>query len=69
VSYRIEITVAGQNQGSLGPIMLKDTEEIEQTASFTVDKPGNNQQVDFLLYQDSGTEPYLTLHLWIDVKQ
>lgn len=67
-SYRIETTVAGHNQGSLGPAILKDGEKVELTASFTPDKPGSNQQVGFLLYKDNGTEPYLTLHIWINVK-
>jgi uncharacterized membrane protein len=30
---------------------------------------GEKQRVEFMLYKDDGAEPYLKLHLWIDVTE
>ncbi|MDD5289121.1 MAG: DUF1616 domain-containing protein [Dehalococcoidales bacterium] len=69
-SYRIEVTIDDAASASVGSIVLQDNEKWEGTVSFTPLKAGNNEKVEFFLYRDSGTEPYLQpLRLWINVSQ
>lgn len=37
--------------------------------TITPNKAGTNQKVEFLLYKGEGSEPYLTLRLWLDVQE
>jgi uncharacterized membrane protein/LysM repeat protein len=67
-SYRIEIRAGGETLSSIDLGELADEEKWEQPVSFTLWREGERQKVEFLLYKDLGTEPYRTLHLWVDVK-
>jgi uncharacterized membrane protein len=67
VSYRIKIMVGGQEGGELGPLILQPDEKWEEVVSFTPQKAGSAQKVEFLLYRDGESEPYRELHLWVDV--
>jgi uncharacterized membrane protein len=66
-TYQIEIRVADQQIGAAGPITLADGETWEGPVQFTPPQPGDDQQILFFLYRDSGTGPYRSLHLWINV--
>jgi len=66
-SYRVEIRVDGVNRGELGPIMLKHGGRFERVASFTPEKPGGGQKVEFLLYKQGQSGIYESLHLLVDV--
>jgi uncharacterized membrane protein len=66
--YRMEITIEGVKTLDIGPISLNDTEKWEDTASFSSDISGLDKKVEFLLYKGESIEPYLTLHLWINIK-
>jgi uncharacterized membrane protein len=39
----------------------------EQIMSFTPDKAGDNQKVEFLLYRQGQNEVYREVYIWIDV--
>ena len=74
--YSLNITVDGKPEefyygGSaipqLGNIQLKPGEKWEGEVGFAPSHTGSNQQVDFLLFKDGGTNPEASLRLWIDV--
>ena len=54
---------------NLGPIVLAPEAKWEQEIGIVPQHTGENQEVELLLYKDNGTEPYLTLHLWVNVTQ
>jgi uncharacterized membrane protein len=68
-SYRVEVTIDGIRDGEIGPIVLANKEKWEKQVSFTPTSVGENQKVEFLLYKNGQVEPYLSLRLWIDIKQ
>ena len=67
ITYRIEINISGEKLEQIGHLILKPDETWEQTVSFNVTKPGLDQKVEFQLYRGEETEPYRSLHLWLDV--
>ncbi|HCP60766.1 MAG TPA: hypothetical protein DIT43_04380 [Dehalococcoidia bacterium] len=67
VSYRVEVRIGGVGNDELGPVVLEYEQEWEGAVSFAPDKAGDNQKVEFVLYKGEEVEPYLMLHLWIDV--
>ena len=70
VSYRVEVRIDGARNNEVGPLVLAHDEKWEEAISFTPDRVGDNQKVEFLLYKDGEGEPYLKpLHLWIRVKE
>jgi len=69
VTYWIEIKPEGVVSSKLGPIVLEHNERSEQPAIFTLDKPGEEQKVDFLLYKQGQSEVYQALSLWVDVRE
>ena len=70
VSYRVEVTIDGTRHNEIGPVVLPHEGRWEQEVSFTPDKLRDNQKVEFSLYKNGQSEPYLKpLHLWVDVKK
>ena len=69
VSYRVEVKIDGVTNGGLGPIALSHNEKFEQLVTFTPDKAGEKQKVEFLLYKQGETGVYQSLHLWVDVAE
>lgn len=70
VSYRVEVKVGGVKKNEVGAVVLAHEQKWEEIVSFTQDKAGDNQQVEFLLYKNGEAEPSLSpLHLWIDVTE
>lgn len=67
ISYRIEISMYGVVNTSIGPVVLADKEKWEQEVSFIPTVAGERQRVDFSLYKDQQVEPYRELRLWINV--
>jgi uncharacterized membrane protein len=67
-NYRITVVIDGIKNSEIQPVTLFPDEKWEQVIKFVPTKVGNNQKVEFLLYRDEGTNPYLSLTLWIDVK-
>jgi uncharacterized membrane protein len=68
MSYRVEIHLEGTPIGELGPVILEPEQEWEQVFGFTPVKTGDNQIVEFLLYQQGQSEIYRSLHLKFNVK-
>ena len=60
--------MAGERVGGFDFITLAHEEEWEQEVSFTPTRAGPDQKVEFLLYKEGVNEPYLRLHLWLDVE-
>ncbi|HUV45599.1 MAG TPA: DUF1616 domain-containing protein [Dehalococcoidia bacterium] len=75
VSYRVEVRIdgVGNNEvgnNEVGPLVLGHDEKWEEAVSFTPDRAGDSQKMEFLLYKNGGSEPYLKpLHLWVNVKE
>ena len=67
-SYRLEIRVNGERKRRIESIVLNDKQKWEEIVDFTVDKAGEKQKVEFLLFKQAETEIYHSLHLWIDVE-
>ena len=68
-SYQGEIKIDGVSNKQIELIELANDERWEETISFTPDRVGDNQKVEFLLYKNGQGEPYLKLHLWVNVKE
>ncbi|MEE8619401.1 MAG: DUF1616 domain-containing protein [Dehalococcoidales bacterium] len=68
VSYRLEVRIDGEKKRNIEPIALDDGQKWEEIVAFTVDKTGDEQKVEFLLYKPGQTEVYDSAHLRIDVE-
>ena len=69
ISYKVEIKTNGEDIGVFEPITLSPEEKFEGIAYFTINKSGDRQKVEFLLYKEGQTENYESLHLWVDVNE
>lgn len=69
VSYRVEVSIDGVTNNKMGPIALEHDGKLEQIVTFTPDKLGEKQKVEFLLYKQGQTKVYQSLHLWVNVKE
>ena len=70
VSYRVEVRIDGMASNEVGPIVLAHEQGWEDEVSFIPMAPGENEKVEFWLYQNGEAEPCLEpLHLWLSVSQ
>ena len=69
VSYRMEVKIDGVRNNQTGPLELEHDERWEEIVSFTPDRVGDGQKVEFLPYKDEESESYQNLHLWVNVKE
>ncbi|MFC2056396.1 DUF1616 domain-containing protein [Chloroflexota bacterium] len=76
-SYRVTMTIDGnsedifynnENLTELGLRELAREEKWEGEIGFAPQHTGDNQKVEVSLMKNDESEPYLTLHLWIDVR-
>ncbi len=68
VTYRVVVMIDGELNNEVASIMLDNEQRWQETVSFTPYRVGNNQKVEFLLYQGEEGEPYLEpLYLWVKV--
>ena len=65
--YRVEIRAAGSLIGQVGQVTLDHEGKYESPLKFMLKDPGQKIKVEFLLYRKTDTEPYRSLHLWVDV--
>jgi uncharacterized membrane protein len=65
----VSIPFQGGIVQSLGPIVLAPEEEWDQEIGVVPQHTGDNQKVELLVYKNNGTQPYLNLHLFVNVKQ
>lgn len=70
-SYQIGITIGGNQVDEVGPIILDSGQKWEDKVEFTPTKVGDSQKVEFYLYLNQETTPYLDnpLRLWVNVAQ
>jgi len=69
VTYRLETAVNGITGGNMGPVTLSDGAKWQQSAGFTLNRPGAGQKVEFRLYRLDRDGVYSTVHLWVDAVQ
>lgn len=69
VSYTAEVRMDGYVKKRLGPFELKNEEKKEESVSFSVYEPHENLKVEFLLFKDGESDPYRSLHLWVNVNE
>ena len=67
-TYQVEVRIDGENTDSIDNLVLMDGERWEQTVVLIPTHAGEMQKVEFLLSKDGGSEPYRSLHLWLDVE-
>jgi len=64
------VRIDGMKNNEIEPIVLGHNEKWEEIVSFTPDKAGNREKVEFLLYKNGEAEPFLEpLRLWLDVTE
>lgn len=68
INYRIRVEVGGQEVEQITDIRLSHDEKWEKRLVFSLEQPGDQQQLRFLLYREGQEEPYRSLHLWVDVR-
>jgi len=68
VSYQLEVRIDSEQKRNIEPIVLNNGQKWEEIVAFTVDKQGEEQKVEFLLYKLGQTEVYDSLRLQIDVE-
>ena len=67
-SYLLEVKI---NETTLGrmSIDLTHNETWKMPFEFSLNAPGKDQKMEFLLYTQESDEVYRSLHLWIDVAE
>jgi uncharacterized membrane protein len=73
-TYRIEIWVTKPWEpdqrvlvGKTGPLTLLPNQQQEQPASWRMPSVGDDQRIEFLLFDGQGSAPYRQLQLWLNV--
>ena len=67
-SYRVVVRIDGGNTNIIDNLVLADGERWERRIALVPTRVGENQKAEFLLYKDGGSDPYRSLHLWLDVE-
>jgi len=68
--YNVTVMFDGESVQAIGPIALGDEEEWREAITLVPARAGEDQKVEFLLYKKGeGGGLYLTLYLWLDVKE
>jgi uncharacterized membrane protein len=67
LTYRVEILIDTVKNSEIGPVTLEHRGKWEEIVSFTPNRVGDNQKVEFWLYRQDQNEVYQKLHLWVDV--
>lgn len=69
LSYWVRIVLTGEEGARTDPITLRHLEKWEGEVHFVPRKAGTNQKLEFELYREGDTQPYLApLYLWVDVR-
>ena len=67
-SYDVVVIINGEEMETIDSIALTNGGEWSDEVALIPSKAGDNQRVELILYKGGETVPYLTLHLWLDVK-
>ena len=68
-NYNITVLFDGEEIQTIDSIALADEGKWFDEVALIPSRVGDNQKVEFLLYKDKDTVPYLTLHIWLDVRE
>ncbi len=68
-TYGVDVLFDERMALQIGPVSLSDGEEWRDVVALIPTEAGEDQKVEFLLYKGEETEPYLALHLWLDVRE
>jgi uncharacterized membrane protein len=66
--YRVEVRSGEQLLTQSGPFTLERGATWRETLSYALAHPGDNQQIDILLFYDDAPTPYRQLRLWVNVR-
>lgn len=69
VEYRVAIKINGVLNKELDSVTLVHEEKWEDEVRFIPTTAGEDQKVEFILYKQGEENPYLTLRLWLNVKE
>lgn len=69
VTYTAEVRMNGYLKKRLGPFELNHEEKMEEPLSFSANGSHENMKVEFLLFKKGESDPYRSLHLWVDVRE
>lgn len=69
MKYYIDVAIAGKSVSAIKDISLAEKEKWQQEINIKPAEIGDKRKVEFLLFKEGETAPYLSLHLWIDVVQ
>ena len=67
-AYRIAVSLDGDSADEIDGLVLAEGERWEKTVALLPAHAGDSQKAEFLLYKDGGSEPYRSLHLWLNVE-
>ena len=68
-AYHIAVRLDGEDADDIDALVLGDDERWEKTVVLLPTHAGNDQKAEFLLYKEGASEPYRSLHLWLDVER
>jgi uncharacterized membrane protein len=68
-TYNIKVTIDGFETQSIASIVLADNDTWTDKVAIVPTGVGDHQKVEFSLYKNSETSPYLVLHLWLNVTE
>lgn len=68
-TYAVEITIDGDSVDQIGPFLLSKGNTWEDRVTIVPTKAGADQRVEFLLRRNGEAEPWLTLHIMLDVRE
>ncbi len=68
MTYHVQILLNSVEVQTMDGVALADGTTWEEPVTLTPVIAGDDQQVEFLLYRVDESEPYRSLHLWIDVR-
>lgn len=68
-AYEIAAKIDGRAANRIQGLTLGDGDKWERMVSLIPVSEGDSQKVEFLLYRDGASQPYRSLHLWLDVER
>lgn len=67
--YRVEIKAGDKVIKAIEPVSLNHEDKYEKPVQFSVEGQKGKNKIEFLLYRKPDSDPYRTLHLWVDVAE
>lgn len=67
VTYRVEVRMDGYPKKILNSFILEHEQKWEGPVYFSALESHENLKVEFLLFKEEDSEPYRSLHLWVNI--